>query len=86
MRLRQPSIDGHVRAANSDPFAIMDTHCAESAPQILHSSHHEVEIGINDPTHGWVEIRTHKYAGEISASLSASSIEAQHNLRGQLTH
>ena len=78
-------VEGHVRAPNSDPFEIMDTPCAEPAPQILHSSHHEVEIGIYDPNHGWVEIRTHKYAGEISASLSASSIEAQHNLRGQLS-
>jgi hypothetical protein len=77
--------EGHVRSANSNPFEVMDTPSAEPAPLLLNNSHHEVEIGVNDPIHGWVEIRTHKYAGEISASLSALSIEAQHNLRGQLT-
>jgi hypothetical protein len=75
----------HARAASSDPFSIMDATPAEPAPQLLHSSRHEVEVGINDPTYGWVEVKTHKYAGEITATLAASSSEFHRDLGTQLT-
>ncbi len=78
------AVAGRARAANSDPFAIMDTSSAEPTPQLLHSSHQEVEIGLKDPTYGWIEVRTHRYAGEITASLSTSSTESHHNLGTQL--
>ena len=73
------------KAASADPFVIMDTPSTEPDPRLLHSSRHEVEVGINDPTYGWVEVRTHKYAGEITATLAASSTESHRNLGTQLT-
>jgi len=79
------SSNGHTKPANADPFVIMDTPSADPDPRLLHSSRHEVEVGINDPTYGWVEVRTHKYAGQITATLAASSTESQRNLGTQLT-
>jgi hypothetical protein len=79
------SVESSAGPANSDPFAVMDASLPEPAPQLLHSSHHDVEVGVNDPTYGWVEVRTHKYGGEITATLTASSTESHRNLGTQLS-
>lgn len=66
-----------------DTFQRLDG-AAPANPSLLHSSPHEVAVGVRDPDYGWVEIRTQSSAGQISASLTAGSSEAQAGLAAQL--
>lgn len=50
---------------------------AASPPQVLASSPHGLAVGIHDSGLGWVEIRTHAAAGQISAVLATGSNEAR---------
>jgi flagellar hook-length control protein FliK len=50
---------------------------AAAPPQVLASSPHRLAVGIHDSGLGWVEIRTHAAAGQISAVLATGSNEAR---------
>jgi len=43
-----------------------------------------VAVGIDDPAHGWIEVRAEGPAGQVTASLAAASPEAHAALHAQL--
>ncbi len=45
---------------------------------------HAVEVGIEDPAHGWIEVRAQGVAGQVTASLNADSPDARAALHAQL--
>ena len=65
-----------------ESFRQIDT--AAESPRVLRTTANVVEVGVNDPAHGWVEVRAENAAGQIHASLSASSLEAQSALHARL--
>ena len=50
------------------------------APTLLHSSAHQIPVGVHDPALGWLEVQTQSSAGHISATLTAASTDAHANL------
>jgi hypothetical protein len=62
----------------------MDGAAPAAAPAAAHSSARSVAVGVEDPAHGWIEVRAQGAAGQVSASLSAASPEAHAALRAQL--
>jgi hypothetical protein len=44
-----------------------------------------VEVGVDDPTHGWLEIRAQGASGRVAASLNPASPEAHAALHAQLS-
>jgi hypothetical protein len=65
-----------------DSFRRIDT--ASAAPRVVHPASSVVEVGIDDPAHGWVAVRAESASGQVHASLSAASPESQSALRAQL--
>lgn len=50
----------------------------------LRPTEHSVAIGIDDPAHGWIEVRAQGVAGQVTASLNAASSDAHAALHAQL--
>jgi len=50
---------------------------------LLHSSAHQIAVGVHDPSLGWLEVQTQSSAGHISATLTAASTEAHASLAAQ---
>lgn len=50
---------------------------------LLHSSAHQIAVGVHDPSLGWLEVQTQSSAGHISATLTAASSEAHASLAAQ---
>lgn len=50
----------------------------------MESSSHRLAVGVRDTTLGWVEIRTHAAAGQVSAVLATSSSATHSALSAQL--
>jgi len=59
----------------------MDGASAVPAPRL---AQHSVAVGIEDPAHGWIEVRAQGTAGQVTASLAAASPEAHAALHAQL--
>lgn len=57
---------------------------AAAPPQVLASSPQRLEVGVRDSGLGWVEIRTHTAAGQVSAVVSTATTEAHAALSAQL--
>jgi len=55
-----------------------------AAASVGHLPARAVAVGVEDPAHGWIEVRAQGAAGQVSASLSAASPEAHAALRAQL--
>ncbi len=70
----------------TNPFGALDSAptTSEQQAQLLKASHKEMEVGVQDPQYGWVEVKTQMNAGQVSASLSVSTAEAQHALQQEL--
>lgn len=79
-----PPASGSARAMASDPFTAMDSSPVDPLAEVMRATHHEVAVGMHDPTYGWVEIKTHLAGGQVTASLTTLSSEAQHVLQAQL--
>jgi hypothetical protein len=75
----QPAAASSVTAATA--FARMDS---AAAPQVLESTPQRLSIGVRDTALGWVEIRAHAAAGQVSAVLATGSSEAQTVLQSHL--
>ncbi len=75
-------VTGLPAAGASDSFRRIDT--AAAAPRALRPASSVVEVGIDDPAHGWLAVRAEGASGQVHASLSAASPEAQSALRAQL--
>ncbi|AXC09518.1 hypothetical protein ACPOL_0133 [Acidisarcina polymorpha] len=56
-----------------------------STTHLWHANPHLVEVGMNDPVHGWLEIRAQGAAGQVTASLSATTPDAHAALHAQLS-
>jgi hypothetical protein len=63
------------------PFERMDS---AAAPQTLESSPQRLSVGVRSPELGWVEIRTHRDAGQVSATLATGSAASHSTLSTQL--
>lgn len=50
---------------------------------LLHSSAHQIAVGVHDPSLGWLEVQTQSSAGHVSATLTAASTEAHASLAAQ---
>jgi len=55
-----------------------------SAPQVLASNSQRLAVGVHDAGLGWVEVRTHTAAGQISAVVATNSAEAHAAVSAQL--
>ncbi len=78
------SIPAPPRDIAANPYTLMDNLPSGSSGQVLHASHNEVAVGVHDPTYGWVEIKTHLNAGQLSASVSTAPGEASREMQNQL--
>ena len=68
-----------------DALARMDAGAEVSASRTAPAGGpRSVEVGINDPAHGWIEVRAQGGSGQVSASLRAASPEAHAALDAQL--
>jgi hypothetical protein len=70
----------------TNPFGVLDSAptTSEQQAQLLRASHRQVEVGVQDPQYGWVEVKTQMSAGQVVASLSVNSVAAQHALQQEL--
>jgi len=57
---------------------------AAPAPQVLTSGPQRLAVGVRDAGLGWVEVRTHTAAGQISAVVATNSAEAHAAVSAQL--
>jgi hypothetical protein len=73
---------GAAAVAPGESFRQIDT--AAEPPKILRTTPSQFEVGVNDPAHGWVEVRAESASGQIHASLGASSLAAQSALHASL--
>lgn len=55
-----------------------------TAPQILTSAPQRLDVGVNDPSLGWVEVRAHAAGGQIAATLNTATPAAHAALTAQL--
>jgi hypothetical protein len=53
-------------------------------PQVIESAPQRLSVGVRDSGLGWVEIRTHAAAGQVSAVLATGSSEAHAALEAHL--
>ena len=72
------SVGKNVVSSDASPFQRLDS--GETAPTLLHSSAHQIAVGVHDPALGWLEVQTQSSAGHISATLTAASTDAHANL------
>jgi hypothetical protein len=70
--------------AASNVFGILDSE-GRSPGQLSRFSPRMVEVGVNDPSHGWVEVRAQGVLGQVSASLNAASPQAHAAIHAQLS-
>jgi hypothetical protein len=71
-------------AAVGEAFERMDAGGAAPA-HLLRMTPRMVEVGVDDPAHGWIEVRAEGGGTQIAASLSAASPEAHGALHAQLS-
>jgi hypothetical protein len=67
--------------AAHNAFERMD---AAPAPQVLTSNSQRLAVGVRDAGLGWVEVRTHTAAGQVSAVVATNSAEAHAAVSAQL--
>jgi hypothetical protein len=67
---------------NTNAFQQLDNGPAPTAT-LLHSSSHQIAVGIHDPSLGWLEVQTQSSAGHINATLTAATAEAHTHLAAQ---
>ncbi|HTZ90401.1 MAG TPA: hypothetical protein VMA71_08670 [Alloacidobacterium sp.] len=70
-------------SAQLDTNAFQHLDAAEAPASLLHSSPHQIAVGLRDPSLGWVEVQTASSAGHVSATLTASSAAAHASLSVQ---
>jgi hypothetical protein len=66
---------------DANAFQRLDSGAAPAT--LLHSSAHQIAVGVHDPSLGWLEVQTQSSAGHISATLTAASTEAHASLAAQ---
>lgn len=67
---------------DATPFQRLDS--GEAPATLLHSSAHQIAVGVHDPSLGWLEVQTQSTAGHISATLSTASTDAHANLAAEM--
>lgn len=67
---------------DNDAFQQLDSGPAPTAT-LLHSSAHQIAVGIHDPSLGWLEVQTQYSQGHINATLTAGTTEAHTHLAAQ---
>lgn len=72
------SVGKNVASFDASPFQRLDS--GEAPATLLHSSAHQIAVGVHDPALGWLEVQTQSSAGHISATLTAASTDAHANL------
>ena len=78
----KPQEAASARDSLADPFRHLDFGGAPA--KLLVSTPRQMEVGINDGAHGWVEIKAQNISGQVSASLLTASSEAHSALHDQL--
>lgn len=66
------------------PSATFDRLDSAAAPQTLESTPQRLTVGVQNSGLGWVEIRTNRDAGQISATVTTGSVESHAALSAQL--
>lgn len=78
--LTHAAIPTHASTASSDlslrPAGALERMDAAAPPRVLESSPQNLAVGIRDAGLGWVEIRTHAVAGQVSATLASGTHES----------
>ncbi len=69
--------------ASRDLFSEIDR-SGSPAPAALTGNSRMVAVGVEDPAHGWLEVRAGGSSGQVTASLNAASPEAHAALHAQL--
>ena len=57
---------------------------AAPAPRVLASNSQRLAVGVRDAGLGWVEVRTHTAAGQVSAVVATNSAEAHAAVSAEL--
>lgn len=55
-----------------------------SSATFLRANARHVDVGVNDPTHGWIEIRAQNSAGHVAAALHPASADLRSQLHAEL--
>ncbi|MHB1021420.1 MAG: hypothetical protein ACYC46_10725 [Acidobacteriaceae bacterium] len=86
-----PSSVGHAGSrATANPFAVMDSASGNAvgnggAPQVLTATPKQLEVGVVDTGHGWVQVRAEMAGGgAVQASLGPATPGAEQSLRDAL--
>jgi hypothetical protein len=77
------SVGKNIAPSEATPFQRLDS--GETPATLLHSSAHQIAVGVHDPALGWVEVQTQSAAGHISATLTAASTDAHANLTAEMS-
>jgi flagellar hook-length control protein FliK len=72
----------NIVSSDASPFQRLDS--GEAPATLLHSSAHQIAVGVHDPALGWLEVQTQSSAGHISATLTAASTDAHANLTAEM--
>jgi hypothetical protein len=76
------SVGENIASSDASPFQRLDS--GETPATLLHSSPHQIAVGVHDPALGWLEVQTQSAAGHISATLTAASTDAHANLTAEM--
>jgi hypothetical protein len=86
--LTSSALLAHPSAASSDaslrPAGALERMDAAAPPRVLESSPQNLAVGIRDAGLGWIEIRTHSIAGQVSATLATGTHEAHAAIAAEL--
>ncbi|HEX3986534.1 MAG TPA: hypothetical protein VHX13_07980 [Acidobacteriaceae bacterium] len=82
-----PAVGSHRSGGSADslsPTAALERMDAADPPRVLESSPQKLTIGVGDAGLGWIEIRTHAVAGQVSATLASGTHEAHAAIAAEL--
>lgn len=74
----------HSAASTDSAYTAFERMDSAPGPQVLAGSPQRLAVGVRDAGLGWVEIRTHTAAGQVSAVVATGSSQAQSALSAQL--
>lgn len=82
------AVSGHRSVTGPDqslrPAAALERMDAADAPRLLESSPQKLTVGFRDAGLGWIEIRTHAVAGQVSATLATGTHESEAAVAAEL--
>lgn len=74
----------HTNSLHMPASATFERMDSAAAPQMIENTPQRLAVGVRNAGLGWVEIRTNRVAGQVSATLSTGSVESHAAVSAQL--